>query len=37
MLSKESDDEGEDEPVVLSRSGKGTIPQGTVGRERFDI
>ena len=26
MLSKESDDEGEDEPVVLNKSGKGTIP-----------
>jgi len=26
MFSKESDDEGEDEPVVLNRSGKGTIP-----------
>ncbi len=26
MLRKENDDGGEDEPVVLKRSGKGTIP-----------
>ena len=26
MLNKESDDEGQDESVILNKSGKGTIP-----------